>query len=361
MIHRFLSLLHKIYLKLIRTIILQRERACELLSVITIKWKKVILVGTPTHSNIGDSAIVIAEHHFLNNCGFSKRHILELSVSAYERRKDRVLSMLRKNPSILVCLHGGGNMGDQWPKEETFRRAVLTELPVRSILLFPQTIFYSDTKAGKAFEQDSIKVYDSRHDLTIVAREQTSFQIIKTLYPNTKSMIAPDIVLSETLDQFGVSPAKRNGVLLCLRTDPEKSVSEETWKSLESYLNKKKLRHYRSDMYSPCIVTPQNRKKVVRTKMKEFSKADLVITDRLHGMVFAAITGTPCIVFSNYNHKVFGTYEWIQYLPYIHFSESLEDAERFIPELLDLHGGTFDNTPLLPFFEQLKAAIIALS
>ena len=62
--------------------------------------------------------------------------------------------------------------------------------------------------------------------------------------------------------------------------------------------------------------------------MQEFCDAKLVITDRLHGMIFAAISETPCIVFSNYNHKVGGTYEWIKQLPYIRYVENMGEAKK---------------------------------
>ena len=83
----------------------------------------------------------------------------------------------------------------------------------------------------------------------------------------------------------------------------------------------------------------------------------MVVTDRLHGMVFAAISGTPCIVFSNYNHKVQGTYEWIKYLPYIKYAESVSEAPNYIPELLAMKDCRYDNTPLLPYFEKLAQVV----
>ena len=62
-------------------------------------------------------------------------------------------------------------------------------------------------------------------------------------------------------------------------------------------------------MISQNQILAEVRKSVIVNKLKEFAGAQLVITDRLHGMVFCYLTNTPCIVFSNYNHKVLGTYE----------------------------------------------------
>mgnify|MGYP002520369981 CR=1 FL=1 len=96
---------------------------------------------------------------------------------------------------------------------------------------------------------------------------------------------------------------------------------------------------------------------VLIQKLVQFSRAKVLVTDRLHGMVFAAITGTPCIVLSNYNHKVKGTYEWIRYLPYIRYAESVDDVEKYLPEILALENCEYDNKPLLPYFERIAEVV----
>ncbi len=42
-----------------------------------------------------------------------------------------------------------------------------------------------------------------------------------------------------------------------------------------------------------------DRMEELNSKFAEFLSSGLVITDRLHGMIFAAITGTPCIALDN--------------------------------------------------------------
>lgn len=247
-------------------------------------------------------------------------------------------------------------MGDQWFAEESLRQGFIVKRVNSKPVIFPQTIFYSDTESGHAKLQASIPIYNDPN-VTIVAREKQSFDILQKVYPSAKILLTPDIVLSSTMDDYGVIPAERNGVLFVTRSDPEKSVSDTTWEKLEKTVthNGKAYRH--TDMYSEIPVTKDNRAECVRKKMQEFCGAELVITDRLHGMVFAALTGTPCIVFSNYNHKVKGTYDWICYLPYIRYVESVEEAEIAIPELLAMKDCKFDNTPLLPHFEKLAEVV----
>ena len=247
-------------------------------------------------------------------------------------------------------------MGDQWFAEEVLRQEIIIKHINSKLVIFPQTIFYSETEDGQAKLQASIPIYNDPN-VTIVAREKSSFDIMQEVYPCATILLAPDIVLSSTMEDYGAVPAERNGVLFVTRSDPEKAVSDETWEQLEKAIVKNEKSIRKTDMYSDTPVTKENRAECVRKKMQEFCAAELVITDRLHGMVFAALTGTPCIVFSNYNHKVKGTYEWISYLPYIRYCESAEEAETAIPELLSMKDCHFDNTPLLPHFEKLAEVI----
>ena len=62
-------------------------------------------------------------------------------------------------------------------------------------------------------------------------------------------------------------------------------------------------------------ISPDQREGEVLSKLEEFSSAELVITDRLHGMIFCAVTGTPCIVINSKSPKVRGCYQWICDLP----------------------------------------------
>lgn len=247
-------------------------------------------------------------------------------------------------------------MGDQWFAEEALRQEFIVKRISSKPVIFPQTIFYSDTESGQAKLQASIPIYNDSN-VTIVAREKQSFDIMQKVYPSATILLTPDIVLSSTMDDYGAVQAERNGVLFVTRSDPEKSVSDTTWEQLEKTVTQygKACRH--TDMYSDEPVTKENRAELVRQKMQEFCSAELVITDRLHGMVFAALTGTPCVVFSNYNHKVKGTYDWIRYLPYIRYVETVEEAKSAIPELLAMKNCKFDNTPLLPYFEKLAEVV----
>ena len=78
-------------------------------------------------------------------------------------------------------------------------------------------------------------------------------------------------------------------------------------------------------------------------KFTEFNRAKLVITDRLHGMIFAAITETPCVVFGSYTHKIVESYKWLKDLEYIKFCEDINDFEEKIDEVVSAKNKKYDN------------------
>ena len=99
------------------------------------------------------------------------------------------------------------------------------------------------------------------------------------------------------------------------------------------------------------------RKDVIRKKIQEFSNAKLVITDRLHGMIYSAISSTPCIVLGNNHHKIKDSYEWISYLPYIKYANNIDEAVKLISELLELKDCKYDNTQLIEYYNRLVEVI----
>ena len=96
----------------------------------------------------------------------------------------------------------------------------------------------------------------------------------------------------------------------------------------------------------------EEKDKVFRQKIDQFKQASLVITDRLHGMVFCAITGTPCIALSNYNHKVLETAKWLKEFPFIRYCSDAAEAANAIPELYGMKG-TYSNAFALPYYEKI--------
>ena len=292
------------------------------------KNKTIFLLGTPVHENIGDAAIAYAELKYLKNILPKDNNIIEVD----QNHMIKYLAVLKKviRSDTRLILHGGGNMGDEWIKEEEERRKVIKAFANNKMIIFPQTIHYQD----KENLLESAKFYAKFKNLTIVAREKKSFEILKKHYKN-EIILTPDIVLSLKSYNYINDIEKRKGCLLCYRNDNEAAMPAQTKRVIENILRKKEIKYSYTDMISQNQILAEVRKSVIVNKLKEFAGAQLVITDRLHGMVFCYLTNTPCIVFSNYNHKVLGTYEWIKDVNYIKPGD-VEIIEQQIPEMLSL-------------------------
>lgn len=292
------------------------------------------ILGTPTHNNIGDSAIVIAEKKYLLKNGYEM--VVEITAREYESNRKGIVRLVPRTADIFIP--GGGNMGSLWPIEEQWRQHIIEDFSQHSIVVFPQTIYYSSDVDAEALKIASISVYDTKTKLTVVAREKKSYELLKQLYPHLNVLLTPDIVLSLGQQNFDV---QRVGVLICFRKDKERKLNVDDEKSFIQTLKEQGYGVTRSDTMSDRQITVENREDIFNSKLREFAGARLVITDRLHGMVFAAITGTPCIALGNNHYKVSGTYEWLKELDYIEYVSTLDEVKKHFDRLYNKENNIF--------------------
>ena len=173
-----------------------------------------------------------------------------------------------------------------------------------------------------------------------------------------KVELMPDMVLYLKIHSRDF---ERRGCLLCLRNDCEKTISSECEEMTINRLNKM----FEGDVtYTDMVLRKKiyasERKREVEDKLNQFCSAKLVVTDRLHGMIFAAITSTPCIVLNSLSPKVLGSYEWIKNLGYIRFIEDIEQIETTYSDIIDNKDFSYDNNHLVGYYHRLKALILEL-
>lgn len=298
----------------------------------------VYLVGTPDHSNLGDHAIAEATMEFLKN-EVGNYQITEITLDMYIRHFRCIKRFINKKDIIL--LNGGGSMGVEWFFFEELIRLFIKKLPDNKIIIMPQTVYYGDSRHGKRQFEKSREIYSSHCDLHIFAREKYSYEIMKKAYFKNKVYLLPDTVLylDRSLPRY-----ERNGILLCFRRDVEKNLTDVQGKEIVQYCSK----YTDSISYTDTVTSSRKlytyqRAKELEKKFTEFKRAQLVITDRLHGMIFCAITGTPCIALNNYNYKVKGVYEWLRNLDYVRFLEDHRDINKNIPELISMRNCYYNN------------------
>lgn len=312
-----------------------------------------ILLDTPTHINLGDHAIVLAERQVLAQCGIRS---YELTAPQINGREAKYAAVTPKNQYILV--QGGGFLGSLWPNEEERFRRIVQAFNKQKIIVFPQTVtFDTTTPEGRKYLEESQRIYASHPDLTIFVREKRSYAFMQQYFPTVRCLLVPDIV---TLLHVPDTAQTRRGVLFCMRRDLEKALDDaaqqEILTAVKTQYPDEAIEF--TDTVIDHDVMPENREEEVNKKLVQFSGARLIVTDRLHGMVFAALTNTPCIAMSNSNGKVKAVYEWIKGNDYIRFANSVEEFKQQLQTLDVSRQYTYDRKlaehEFEPLFEEIR-------
>jgi len=309
--------------------------------------KCIFLMATPCHGNLGDQAIVYAQYKFLADMGLDSQ-IIEIKNFEYLNFKDVIEKQVAKDDVIII--DGGGNLGTLWPNEDDKISGIIKTFNDNKIVIFPQTCFYSDDFEGKERLKKSNDIYYKHKDLTIALRDNQSNEFVCTNFPSVKALYVPDIVL---YIDYVPKDFYRNGILLCFRKDLEKVAQEKQINEIKEYIKFNNIPYVEIDTIVNKKVTKKNRDKELYKKWNEFSNAGLVITDRLHGMIFAAITGTPCIAIDNKSKKVSGVYSWISSLDYI---KVCEDIAKVKDNILNLYQrkSKYDKDLLVDSFNEIS-------
>ena len=300
--------------------------------------KKIIYLLVPHHGNIGDQAIVYATIKFFND-KFKDYKLLEFyrdDIYDYGYSIKKIL-----NKDDIIILQGGGNIGNLYIKEEITRRFVLNKFKGNKIISMPQTMYFTNDEEGNLEKIKTKNIYSNIDNLLLLAREDKSYIDMKSLFQKNKVLEVPDIVFY--LEDLFKESNDRDGVLVCLRSDKESIYKDKKKKFIEEINN-----HYKKVTLGDTVVNrfvdKEDRKDELFNLWNQFRSSKVVITDRLHGMLFSVITKTPCIVLRSLDYKVIGTYEWIKDLNYVQFVDDL-DSEKIIKLIDELSNlSHLDNT-----------------
>ena len=91
--------------------------------------------------------------------------------------------------------------------------------------------------------------------------------------------------------------------------------------------------------------------------MRKVVSSELAVTDRLHGMLFCALTNTPCIVVKSKSPKIQGVYQWVKNNKYIELVENLEDLPEAIDRVTSQHNPSLDRREIDKKFAEMSKII----
>ncbi|MBI6063036.1 polysaccharide pyruvyl transferase family protein [Clostridium perfringens] len=316
---------------------------------------KIFITLLPSHGNLGDHAIAYASNKFLEE-NFPEHQVIQLDMFEIYKYGKAIRKVLSKGDFIVII--GGGNMNNLYMHEEWTRRFVIKTFKNVPIISLPQTITFTNDNKGKIELNKTKKIYNNNNNLTIFARENKSYEIMKKTFKSNKVLENPDMVFYlEDLDLN--KDFNRDGILVCLRNDKEAYIKSEDKESiinkLKSDYNKVKI----SDTVINKRVSVKTREEELFKLWSDFFSSEVVITDRLHGMIFAVITKTPCIVIRNNDHKIIGSYEWINDLNYIKLVENVSymNIKKNIETLKDIKKLSKTNFKK-KYFNKLKESML---
>lgn len=291
--------------------------------------------------NMGDHAIVKSETDFIKKILGQNVEIIEITTSQTESALLNLKKYLK--PKDIIILSGGGYLGDEYIEAYSPLLKLMKMFSKNKIIIFPQTIYFKNKIQEKIF----IKACKKCHKLAIFTREKKSYEIFKSYDINT--FLTPDIVLSNAIKIH----ENEEKILVCLRQDVERGLSSEDNKKIVQ-IAEKYGEVCITDTVEKTTFAQDERFIYLNSLVRKFATSKLVITDRIHGMIFAYLTNTPCIVFSNYNHKVEGEYEWLKESSKICYLSTF--AEDKLSESIDrvLQKQNYDNLPLTNKYYELE-------
>ncbi|WP_455683149.1 polysaccharide pyruvyl transferase family protein [Thomasclavelia sp.] len=310
-----------------------------------------VCVESPVHGNIGDQALALCRINLLTNIvGINEKNIIEFTS------RDRMLyfPFIKKsiNNTDIIILRGGGYFGDLWKDDFITTLKFIDEFRENKIVIFPQSVYFSDTLSGNKILKKSIKIINNHQKLFMFARDENSYKLMKQYYECDKIFLTPDTVLSFKPSFQKIQ--RKNQILLCMRNDKEKKVSNDFKAKIISTISKQKINYVYQD-----TVIDYNMKNIIEQKdivielLKKFVSCKLIITDRMHGMIFSAITGTPCIVLNNIDGKVKNQYKWIKSIGYVTLVDENCDIEKCIRKMISMDNSSYPLEKILVEFSPL--------
>ena len=163
----------------------------------------------------------------------------------------------------------------------------------------------------------------------------------------------PDMAL---LLNYSDKELERNRkVLICLRADEEKKydINDNIIRTVSGM----GLEYEITDTYTERRIELEEGTAEFEKYIDFYRTYSMVITDRLHGMIFAAITGTPCVAIDNLTGKVGSVYKWIEDVTNIVYKKNGEISAEDIKEVYSKGPVNYENDLIWDKMRELELCI----
>lgn len=319
-----------------------QDETLSILSGLLVPGQRVALVDFPNHENSGDSLIFLGQLKYLSKLGVHVDYIAD--GSRYS--PDDLRSLVPNGP---ILIQGGGNFGDRWDYMQELRERVVSDFPDRQIIQLPQGI---DFREGPKLEKAQ-RILGAHPDLTLLIRDHAGVARTRELFPSANVLFCPDMAFGYGKVQGG--EASLDAVVL-RRNDSESLEGAERFSMhpAESHIDLDwgltgpaklldRVLHVPGAIVKrvPSLAVPlypiQRRAYVaiasnnVRHAVRILSRGRLIVTNRLHATVLAALMGRSAVAMDNANGKISAIFgDYLGRMPGVRYAPSIKEAEVLV-------------------------------
>lgn len=287
--------------------------------------------STPVHSNLGDQAQLMCWLRLFKE--WYPKHEVICIPARY--REFCTLRDIRSviTPDDKIFIHSGYLIFDPHP-ELPFILDVVRAFYDYPITILPQTV----NLMGEWYQQVVARQFNAHQNLTLLCRDEVSFEKAKGLFPKIKLKLMPDVVTSLIGDKdFLYKNSKRDGVMVCVRNDREKFYTGKEISGLISRFAGNRVSLSDTTITASMWKWEKGRETLIRKLLNKFSQYQVIITDRYHGTIFSQVANTPVIVLSSTDHKLSSGVKWFPkevFGDMIQFAANLDEAYSLASEII---------------------------
>ena len=287
-----------------------------------------VYLDYPVYGNVGDLMI------WAGTCALFERHRRK-PLGQYSRQN--IGKGARKNleKCQTICFGGGGNFGDLWPDHQKLREEVIAAYPNKRIIVFPQSVHFG----SKDVLQKSCEIMKRHPDLHIFVRDRNSLAILQEQgIPNLHLCLD----MAHALWGFLRAPkATQEAPLYLLRRDKEEGhlpasarrSNSIDWDNLFEGPTAVAFEFGRHVIWRDAVcgnALPASAvwafvsRMIIRRAVSLFAPHSTIVTNRLHGVILAALLGRKVIAYDNSYGKISSYIDcWLRDIPNVEFFRDL--------------------------------------
>jgi pyruvyl transferase EpsI len=318
--------------------------------------KRILWVGCfpAWHRNVGDQAQTHALELFFED-KYPDHHLITFTRHEVgSRRWEKIVKLI--NSDDFVFIHSTGDFGSKYYQQKFYRgglswtevrRKIVAEFPNNHVVQLPVSVFYQEGAEGEQVAKDDRLAYAGKNFM-VMCREGASLEILNDR-KICEAIFFPDFV-------FYLNPEKtkrqRSKILLMLRGPDKESIFDDDQKNrIRELLESASLNvEFNDIMAARFPMFPSIRKKYMDVLARKYQEYELVVTDRMHGMIMAVITNTPSIALDEaIPHKLSG------------YRSMLGDSVAFVSDCREIPsvagqvlGESYIETDLRKYFENFR-------